>query len=181
MTGGLGFFLGRTGRLGMLHLAVACREPSANFLGIVVEWAVAAFVGDAAVLVKDVETFGPGRISVIGGIGHLVDAERHGIFETMGEIVGDGHAIGNVFWLSVTDVVALLGVGVHTPFVGWMRFADVDGQKVDVILVVVIELNDIANLATERRSSKAAENQHQRAAGGFVAQTEDRRAIESNQ
>jgi len=62
-----------------------------------------------------------------------------------------------------------------------MRFADVDGQKIDVILVVVIELNDIANLATERRSSKAAENQHQRAAGGFVAQTEDRRAIESNQ
>jgi hypothetical protein len=44
-----------------------------------------------------------------------------------------------------------------------MRFAHVDGQEVGVIFVVVIDLNYVANLATERRSSVAAENNHQRA------------------
>jgi hypothetical protein len=39
-----------------------------------------------------------------------------------------------------------------------MRFANVDGEEIGVIFVIVIELNDVANLATERRSSKAAEH-----------------------
>lgn len=41
-----------------------------------------------------------------------------------------------------------------------MRFAHVDGQEVGVIFVIVINLNDVADLATKRGSSVAAENDH---------------------
>jgi len=53
-----------------------------------------------------------------------------------------------------------------------MRFADVDGQKIRVIFVVVVDLYDVANLATERRSSKTAEDKHQRFSGSAFANTE---------
>jgi hypothetical protein len=53
-----------------------------------------------------------------------------------------------------------------------MRFADVDGQKIRVIFVVVVDLNDVANLATKRRSSKTAEDEHQRFSGNAFANVE---------
>jgi hypothetical protein len=43
-----------------------------------------------------------------------------------------------------------------------MRLAYVDRQKVGVILIVVVNLNDVADLATKRRSSVAAEDHHER-------------------
>jgi hypothetical protein len=46
-----------------------------------------------------------------------------------------------------------------------MGFADVDGQKVGVVFIVLIDFDDVADLATERRSGVAAEDDHQRAAG----------------
>ena len=44
-----------------------------------------------------------------------------------------------------------------------MRFADVHGKKVHMIFVIIVDLDDVAYLAAEGRSSKAAEHQHQRA------------------
>jgi len=44
-----------------------------------------------------------------------------------------------------------------------MRLAHVHGQKIGVIFVVLIDLNDVADLATKRRSSEAAEDENQRA------------------
>ena len=52
-----------------------------------------------------------------------------------------------------------------------MRLANVDGQKIGVIFVVVIKLNDVANLATKGRSSKAAEDENERLAGIAFADT----------
>ena len=42
-----------------------------------------------------------------------------------------------------------------------MRFANVNGQKIRMLLVVLINLNDVADLATKRRSSKTPEHQHE--------------------
>jgi len=53
-----------------------------------------------------------------------------------------------------------------------MRFAHVNGQKICMPFVVVINLRDVADLATKRRSSKAPEHQHQRAAVGPFANME---------
>ena len=50
-----------------------------------------------------------------------------------------------------------------------MRFADVDGEEIRVIFIVVENLYDVADLATEGRSSKAAENQDERFTGGAFA------------
>jgi hypothetical protein len=64
------------------------------------------------------------------------------------------------------------------PFVGRMRFANVDGQKIGAILVVVEDLHDVADLATEGRSSKAAEDKDERLAASTFADVERVGAIE---
>jgi hypothetical protein len=62
-----------------------------------------------------------------------------------------------------------------------MRFAYVDGQEIDVTLVVGVELSDVANLATERRSSETAEDQYQRAAFASVSNMKARGTIQRHQ
>jgi hypothetical protein len=59
-----------------------------------------------------------------------------------------------------------------------MSLANIDGQEIGVVLVIVVELNDVANLATKRRSSEAAKNEYERAARGFFANMKAGGAIE---
>jgi hypothetical protein len=59
-----------------------------------------------------------------------------------------------------------------------MSLANIDSEKIDVILVIVVELNDVANLATERWSSEAAEHKDERTASGFFANVKGAGAIE---
>ena len=61
-----------------------------------------------------------------------------------------------------------------------MRFANVNGQKVGVIFVIVMELNDVANLATKRRSSEAAEDENERPSGIAFANTKMIGAVEGD-
>jgi hypothetical protein len=160
----------------MLYFAVARGEPSAHFLRIVVEWAHAAAIGDAAGFVDDVEAFGPGGVGVIGGIGHVVDAEGKRKIEALRKIVADGEALLQRRGLGVADV--LFDVGLHLPFVGGMRFADIDRQKIGVVFVIVEDLDDVTDLATKGRSSKAAENENERFAGGAFANVETVGAVQ---
>ena len=67
------------------------------------------------------------------------------------------------------------------PLVSGVRFANVDGKKIYMVFVIVIKLYDVANLATERGSSKAAENKDQRSASGLFAKVEARGSIECHQ
>ena len=143
----------------MLHFAEAFGEPVADFLGSIFEGAVAPFVSDAALFVDDVEALGPCGVGVVGGVVHIVDAERNGILEALGEIVGDGDALGKGFRLGVANVVLVLFIGLHLPLVERMGLADVDGQEIGTVFVVVVDLRDVADPATEGRSSKAAEDQ----------------------
>ena len=160
----------------MFYFAVASGEPSADFLRIVVEWAHAAAIGDACGFVNDVETFGPGGVGVVGGVGHVVDAERQRKIEALGEIVGDGEALFERLGLSVADV--LFEVGLHLPFVGGVRLADVDSQKVGVLFVVVEDLDEVADLATEGRSSKAAEDEYEWLGSGAFTNVKTVGAVE---
>lgn len=43
-----------------------------------------------------------------------------------------------------------------------MRFANIDGEEIRPVFIVVIDVDEISNLAAEWRSSVAAENQDQR-------------------
>jgi hypothetical protein len=46
-----------------------------------------------------------------------------------------------------------------------VRFANIYRQEIGVVFVIVKEQRDVANLATEGRSSETAENENQRLAG----------------
>ena len=59
-----------------------------------------------------------------------------------------------------------------------MRLADVNGQKIGVILVIVEDLYYVADLATEGRSSEAAEDENQRFADGALANVKSSGAVE---
>jgi hypothetical protein len=50
-----------------------------------------------------------------------------------------------------------------------MRFADVDGQEISFIFVVVVNLDHVSDVAPERRSSVAAEDDNQRPSAGALA------------
>jgi len=163
----------------MFYFAIARSEPGADFLRIVIERTHSAAVGDAAGLVDDVETLGPGGVCVIGGVGHVVDAEGKSEVVAFREVIADGDALFERFRLRVADV--LLYVGFHLPLVGGMGFANIDGQKIGVVFVVVKDLDDVANLATKGRSSKTAEDENKRLAGGAFANVEAVGAVERDE
>jgi hypothetical protein len=64
------------------------------------------------------------------------------------------------------------------PFIERMSFADVDGEEIGAVLIVVEDLRDIANLASEGRSSEAAKDEDERLAFGAFADVKARGAIE---
>jgi hypothetical protein len=57
-------------------------------------------------------------------------------------------------------------------------FADIDGEEIGAVFIVVVDLRYVANLATEGRSSEAAEDEDQRLALGAFAEVKARVAIE---
>ena len=163
----------------MLYSAVAGGQPRADFVGIVMERSHAATIGDAARFVDDVEAFGPRRISVVGGVIDVVDAEGNRVVEPLDEIVRDGYALSQSLRLGITDIV--LHVGSHLPLIGGMSFAHVDGQEVGVILIVIVNLHHVTDVAAKRRSSVAAEYDDERASAGAFANVEMICAIESEE
>ena len=65
---------------------------------------------------------------------------------------------------------ALIHVRLHLPFIQRVRFANINRQKIRAILVIVVEIDEVAYLAAKRRSGIAAEDQHQRALAHAIAQ-----------
>jgi hypothetical protein len=127
----------------------------------------AAPIGDASRFIDDVEAFGPRGVSIIGGVVDVVDAEGDGVVEAFDEIVGDRYTLREGFRLGVADVV--LYVGFHLPLVGRVGFAYIHGQKIGVIFVVVVNLHHVTDVAAERWSSVAAEDDDERASASAFA------------
>jgi hypothetical protein len=126
-----------------------------------------AAVRDAAGFVDDVEAFGPRGVGVVGGVVDVVDAEGDRVVEAFDEIIRDSYALGQSFRLGVADVV--FHVGLHLPFVGRVSFAHVDSQEIGVIFVVVVNLHHVTDVAAERWSSVAAEDDDERASARAFA------------
>jgi len=123
----------------------------------------AAGIRDAPALINDVDAFRPRGIGVVRSVSHFVDSKRNRIFLALHKIIGDGHPLLESFRLRVTHI--FFYVGFHLPLVGGVRFADIHGQEVGVVFVVLVDLDDVADLATKGRSSVAAEDHHERTAG----------------
>jgi hypothetical protein len=62
-----------------------------------------------------------------------------------------------------------------------VSFPNVDGEEIGAVFIVVVDLRDIANLATEGRSSEAAEDEDERFAVGAFADVEARGAVEGDE
>ena len=144
----------------MLHSTVLRRKPFSNLSGFVVERPHPSAIHDVPGFIDDVQPLGPGGVGGLGGVAHVINAEGQRKLVARGEILGDGYALPESFRLHVANVI--FHVGLHLPFVGGMRLADVNGEKIRVVLVVVVDLNDVAYLAAKRRSSEAAKHQYQR-------------------
>ena len=126
---------------------------------MIVERAQASAINDFPGFVNNVEAFRPRCIGVIGNVVHVVHGKRQGKMETLDEVVGDSDSLREGMRLGVANV--LIHVGLHLPFIEWMSLADIDGEEIGAVLVIVIERDEVAYLAAERRSGVASEDQDQ--------------------
>lgn len=144
-----------------------CREPCAGFFGVIVEWAEAAAIHDFSGLINDVEALGPRGVGVVRDVKHVIHGEWQRKMESLDEIIGDGDPLRESMRLRIAD--ALIHVGFHLPFVERMSFADVDGEEIGAVLVIVVQGYEVAYLAAEGRSGIAAENEDQRTLADAIA------------
>jgi hypothetical protein len=135
-----------------------------------------AAIGNASIFIEDVQPLRPRRIRIVCAIVHIIDSKWQRKLEAFHEIVGDRHTLLQVLWLRVANVI--LHVRFHLPFIGGMGLAHIHSQKIGVIFVILVDLNDVADLATKRRSSEAAENENQRALLQMLPNVERPRPIQ---
>ncbi len=143
---------------------------------MVIERAQSSAIHNFPRLIDDVDPFRPTAIRVIGGIVHRVDRDGNRIMEARHEIVGDGDALRKRSRLHVANI--LIDVRLHLPFILRMRFANVHSQEIGAIFILVVNLDEISNLAAEGRSSVAAENHDERAFADALVQVKRRASIE---
>src|SRR5690348_11920513 len=113
---------------------------------------------------------------MVGRISHRVDADRDREIEALHEIVRYGDPLRKRLRLRIAHV--LRNIVLHLPFVEWMRFADIDGEEIGAVFVLVIHFDQITDLAAEGRSSIATKDQDERARANVVADAEGGIAVE---
>jgi hypothetical protein len=62
-----------------------------------------------------------------------------------------------------------------------MGFADVHGEEVGAVFVIVVEFGEVAYLAAKRRSGVASKNENERAPADAITKRKSRLPIESDQ
>jgi hypothetical protein len=60
-------------------------------------------------------------------------------------------------------------------------FTNIDGEEIGAVLIVIVDLRDVTDLATERWSSEAAEDEDERFAVGAFAEVEACGAVERDE
>src|SRR5450755_3281687 len=126
------------------------------------EWPRLRFISNASVGINQVKAIGPAGIGLLSGVAELIDHGGNLDAEFPHTRSGNHGALFFVFWTGEDDFV--FHVAFHLPDVARMRLRDVDDQECDLISVLLVELVKGGNLPPERRSSVAAEDQHDRVA-----------------
>ena len=62
-----------------------------------------------------------------------------------------------------------------------MCLANINCQEIRVLLVIIVDLNYVTNLATERWSSEAAEHQHERSSSSPLSNVKPGCSVERHQ
>jgi hypothetical protein len=73
---------------------------------------------------------------MIRHVAHGINADRQGKVESLREIVGDGNSLRERPRLRVADIVG--NVFLFLPLVQRMRLANVYGQKIRAVLVIIV-------------------------------------------
>ncbi len=110
---------------------------------------------------------------------HVVHANGQIEMEALDEIIGNGDALRERLRLTIAN--AFVHIAFHLPFVLRMRFANINSQEVRLGFVIVIEIDEVAYLATEGRSGIAAEDQNKRPLADTVAEMKLGLSIEAHQ
>lgn len=157
-----------------------CREsllqPCACFWWMIIERPNSAPVRNLSLLINNVDAFRPRRIGMVGDVMHVINAEWNREVETLNKIIGDGYALLGSVRLCVT--YTLINVRLHLPLIQRMRFANVHGQEIRAILVIIVKSDEVTYLAPERWSRIAAKYQNQRPWADAVAQVKSRTTVE---
>ena len=110
--------------------------------------------------VDQVDALRPSRVSAFGLVVESIDYRRKLDAQLADAGSRDLAAFLIIFRTCEKDFV--LEVALRLPDIGGMRLCDVDNQERDLLPVLIVELVERGNLPPERRSSIAAEKQHDR-------------------
>ena len=122
-----------------------------------------ALINHAVVSVDQVDALRPSGVSALGLVVESIDHRRKLDAQLPYASSRDLAAFLIVFRACKKNLV--LQVALRLPDVGGMRLCDVDNQERDLLPVLIVELIERGNLPPERRSSIAAEKQHDRLRG----------------
>lgn len=143
---------------------------------MIIERAEPSAVNDPSLLVDYVNPLRPGSVGSVGSVVHGVYRKRNRKFEARHEIIGDCDALWECGRLRVANV--LFYIRSHLPFVLRMSFANINGEEIRTVLVLIVDLNEISDLAAKRRSSVAAKNQNERFLANPFVQIASRTPVE---
>jgi hypothetical protein len=139
------------------------RESGGKFVGLKPKRPGLALVKHTPATVDEVNAIRPSRIGTLGGVTELVEHRRK--FDSKFAHTGVGDKATLVFVPGTGEDDFVLDVALHLPHVAGVRFENVDDEEGDAVAVLIGELVEGGNLPPERRSSVAAEDEHNRLLG----------------
>ena len=117
-----------------------------------------ALVSDTAVGIDQIKAIRPTCVCTLRPVAKLI--ENAGEFYAELSDAGSGDVSAFLFILRAGEDDLVLYVALHLPDIAGVGFGDVDHQKRDAILILLVEFIEGGNLPPEWRSSVAAEDQH---------------------
>jgi hypothetical protein len=122
------------------------------------ERAWTAFISYAPLFINQINAIGPAGVSLFRSVVETID--ERGKFDAKLPHAHARHlfALANVLWTGEDDFIA--NVALHLPNIAGMRFEDIDGVKLDLLPIVVVELVESGDLPPKWWSGVAAEDQY---------------------
>ena len=117
-----------------------------------------AFEFHFAIDADQIETIGPPCVGGLDSIAHLIYQRGDLNTQLSDAAFGDRAALFRRFWIGEDNVVPHVARGL--PGVARMRFANIYDVERGLILILLIKSVERGNLPAKRRSSVAAEDQH---------------------
>ncbi len=142
---------------------VRSRDPlqcRCQFLGFESKGSGLAFVHDAAVPIDQIDALGPACVRRFSRVVESVDDS--GELDPQFANASSSHLASLLIIFRTSEENLVLQIVLRLPHVGRMRLRDVDDKERDLLPVLVIQLVEGGNLPPERRSSIAAEHEHDR-------------------